>query len=228
MMSRLLRQGWAQKALAALVALYLRLALGTTRWRLVGWENVSPHLGPAPASGPVVAAFWHEMLPLMPALWQRVHTSGARARVLVSRHRDGRFIGEVMRRFDLGVAHGSTSTKGRDRGGATAVRALLGVLAGGEHVVMTPDGPRGPRRQAAAGVAQIAALSGAPVLPCAAWVTPRIRLPTWDGMVLPVPFARGVLVCGAPVRIGRDAADAGLAVIAAALADASRMAGAPP
>ncbi|MDE2334396.1 MAG: DUF374 domain-containing protein [Rhodospirillales bacterium] len=227
MMSRLLRQGWAQTALAVLVALYLRLALATIRWRLVGWENLAPHLGPEPGSGPVVAAFWHEMLPLMPALWQRVHASGARARVLVSRHRDGRFIGEVMRRFDLGLAHGSTGTKGRDRGGASAVRALVAVLAHGEHVVMTPDGPRGPRRQAAAGVAQIAALSGAPVMPCAAWITPRIRLPTWDGMVLPVPFARGVLVCGAPIRVGREAAAAELATIAAALADVSRIAGAP-
>ncbi len=227
MMSRLLRQGWVQNALAALVATYLRLALGTIRWRVVGWENLTPHLGTAPASGPVVAAFWHEMLPLMPALWRRVHATGAEARVLVSRHRDGRFIGEVMRRFELGLTHGSTGTRGRDRGGASAVRALLGVLAEGKHVVMTPDGPRGPRRLAAAGVAQIAALSGAPVLPCAAWVAPRIRLPTWDGMVLPLPFARGVLVCGAPIAIGQDAADAGLAAVAAALAEVSRLAGSP-
>ena len=227
MMSRLLRQGWAQNALAALVATYLRLALGTIRWRLVGWENLAPHLGRAPAAGPVVAAFWHEMLPLMPALWRQVHATGARARVLVSRHRDGRFIGEVMRRFDLGLAHGSTGTKGRDRGGASAARSLLAVLAEGEHVVMTPDGPRGPRRLAAGGVAQIAALSGAPVLPCAAWVTPRIRLPTWDGMVLPLPFARGVLVCGAPIPVGRDEAEAGLAAIGTALGEAARIAGAP-
>jgi lysophospholipid acyltransferase (LPLAT)-like uncharacterized protein len=226
MLSRFLRQGWVQSTLAAVVALYLRLALHTISWRLVGEQNLAPHLGREPAAGPLVAAFWHEMLPLMPALWRRVHATGARARVLVSRHRDGRFIGEVMRRFDLGLAHGSTGTKGRDRGGAAAARALLAVLAEGEHVVMTPDGPRGPRRQAASGVAQIAALSGAAVLPCAAWVTPRIRLPTWDRMVLPVPFGRGVLVCGAPIRVGRDAAEAGLAEIGAALAEAARVAGA--
>jgi lysophospholipid acyltransferase (LPLAT)-like uncharacterized protein len=227
MMSRLLRQGWVQNALASLVATYLRLALGTISWRVVGEENLAPHLGRQPAAGPVVAAFWHEMLPLMPALWRRVHATGARARVLVSRHRDGRFIGDVMRRFDLGLAHGSTGTRGRDRGGASAVRGLLAVLAEGEHVVMTPDGPRGPRRQAAPGVAQIAAMSGAPVLPCAAWVTPRSRLPTWDGMVLPVPFGRGVIVCGALIPVGRDAADSGLAAIGAALADAARAVGAP-
>lgn len=227
MLRHVLRQGWAQRALAALVATYLRLALATIRWRLVGWEHVTPHLGPKPDAGPVVAAFWHEMLPLMPALWQRAAASGTRARVLASRHRDGRFIGLVMQRFGLGLALGSTGTRGRDRGGAAAVRALLAVLAEGEHVVMTPDGPRGPRRQAAAGVAQIAALSGAPVLPCAAWVRPAIRLPTWDGMALPLPFARGVLVCGAPVRVARDAAEAGLATIVAALTEAAHAAGAP-
>ena len=72
---------------------------------------------------------------------------------------------------------------------------LLNLLAGGDHIAITPDGPRGPRRVAAAGVAQLAALSGVPVLPCAAQTTRRWVLRTWDRMVVPQPFGRGVVVC---------------------------------
>ena len=105
-------------------------------------------------------------------------------------HRDGRFIGAVVSRFALDVVLGSSS-----RGGAKGLRVLLNLLAGGDHIAITPDGPRGPRRVAAPGVAQLAALSGAPVLPCAAQTTRRWVLRTWDRMVVPKPFGRGVVVC---------------------------------
>jgi hypothetical protein len=70
-------------------------------------------------------------------------------------------------------------------------------------------------------VAQVAALSGAPVLPCAAQTSRRWTLPTWDHMVLPLPFGRGVLVCGAPIAVPRDGAEAALPRIAAAITAAT-------
>jgi len=167
MLKDLLRRPWVQAMFAALIGRYLEVVLRTTRWTLHGEANLAPYV----AQRPAVAAFWHERLSLMPALWTLVYQrSGGRARahVLVSRHSDGRFIGAVMRRFSADVVYGSTTRKGRDRGGAAGVRALLGVLEAGSHVVITPDGPRGPRRIAALGVAELAAISGAQVLPCAA------------------------------------------------------------
>jgi lysophospholipid acyltransferase (LPLAT)-like uncharacterized protein len=118
--------------------------------------------------------------------------------VLVSRHRDGRFIGTVLRRFRVSVVHGSSS-----RGGAAGLRALLDVLGRGDQVVITPDGPRGPRRVAAPGVAQLAALSGVPVLPCSAQTSRRWQLRSWDRMVIPRPFGRGVVVCQASITVER-------------------------
>jgi lysophospholipid acyltransferase (LPLAT)-like uncharacterized protein len=137
-------------------------------------------------------------------------------RALVSHHRDGRFIGLVIRRFDMDTVLGSSS-----RGGAKALRNLLVSLRQGDIIGITPDGPRGPRRQAAPGVAQLAALSGAPVVPVAARTTRQLRLNTWDRMVIPLPFGRGVIVCGAEIPVPRTAWQDVEPAIAAALNAAS-------
>jgi len=219
MIKRVLRHPKLLGMLAALLGRYLEFALRTTRWTLDGAEHARPHLAGAPA----IAAFWHERLPLMPALWRMAQqqTPGTRLHVLVSRHRDGRFIGLLLDRFGLDVVHGSSARNGQDRGGATGLRQLLDRLEQGDHVVITPDGPRGPRRRAAPGVAQLAALSGIAVLPCAAQISRRWVLNSWDRMVLPLPYGRGVLVCLTPIVVPREGAEAALPQIAAALTEAA-------
>jgi lysophospholipid acyltransferase (LPLAT)-like uncharacterized protein len=185
---------------------------------------VTPHIEPG---APVIVAFWHERLPLMPVLFLRARQARAdlpAVAVLVSRHADGRLIGRLMRHFGTAVIHGSTARGGRDRGGAAGLRQAIAHVAAGGHVALTPDGPRGPRRVAAAGVAQLAAVTGAPVLPVAAQTRPRWTLRTWDRMVLPLPWGRGVMVIRPGIRIARGGVDAGLQAITAALNAATEQA----
>jgi lysophospholipid acyltransferase (LPLAT)-like uncharacterized protein len=215
-MKSLLRTHRAQAVLATLLGAYLAFALRTTRWTLEGQADFRPFGAGAPA----VFAFWHEFLPLMPALLliarrlpfyrpTPVHT-------LVSQHRDGRFIGEVVRRFGIQPILGSSS-----RGGAAGVRGLLAVLKQGDLIGITPDGPRGPRREAASGVAQLAALSGVPVVPLAARTTCRIQLNTWDRMTVPLPFGRGVMVCGPAISVPRHGWENAVPAIAAGMNQAA-------
>lgn len=163
-----------------------------------------------------MAAFWHERLPLMPALWllAKRRRPANRMHVLISRHRDGRFIADILRSFGASAVHASSS-----RGGAAGARALIGLLAGGDMVAVTPDGPRGPRRVAAPGVAHIAGLAGVEVLPCGGQTTRRWTLRSWDRMVLPLPFGRGVLVCAAPITVSREGWVASMPAITRALND---------
>jgi lysophospholipid acyltransferase (LPLAT)-like uncharacterized protein len=219
MLNRVLKSQAAQRAGAVAVGAYLRFTLRTTRWVLDGAE----HLAPFGAQGGVIGAFWHECLPLMPALWMRLlEANPARqAKVLVSQHRDGLFIAAVMHRLDIGTVHGSTARAGRGKGGVGAMRSLLAVLEEGDAVVITPDGPRGPPRQAAGGVAQLAALSGAPVLPCAARLRHHLRIGSWDRMIVPLPFGRGVLVCLPSIAVPRDGAPDATDRIAAAMTQAA-------
>jgi len=94
---------------------------------------------------------------------------------------------------------------------------MLRILADDGVAVITPDGPRGPARTAAPGVAQLAALSGVAVLPCAVASTRMKLARSWDRMRIPLPFARGYAVIGAPVRVAREDAMAALPLITAGL-----------
>ena len=215
-MKRVLRHPAVQAGLARLLGWYLGFALATTRWRLDGQE----HLAPLAAGFPYVVAFWHERLPLMAKLWmicRRMPPGRAKGvHILVSTHHDGRFLGDVMRRFNVGVVRGSSS-----RGGTAAMRSLIKIVRDGGLVAITPDGPRGPPRIAGPGTARLAAISGAPVLPCAAQVSRRWTVRSWDRMVIPKPFGRGVLVCGPAIAISRDSARDAIATVAAALSAAA-------
>jgi lysophospholipid acyltransferase (LPLAT)-like uncharacterized protein len=217
MLKKLLRKPAVLGVLARVLGAYLAWALRTTRWELVGEEHFAPYA----AGAPVICAFWHEHLPLMPELFRRARmkSPNTKAHVLVSRHNDGRFIGDVVARFGISIAYGSSARNGEQRGGATGAMSLLEALAQGDQIAITPDGPRGPRRTAAPGVARLASLSGVPILPTAARTSPCKLLSSWDRMILPLPYARGVLVVGAPINVPAGSGIAVLPAVTRALND---------
>jgi hypothetical protein len=204
-----------QAALAVLLAAWLGFVHRTTRWR-VEMDDESTAL--LTGGAPFILALWHERLPPMVCQWTRF-PDRARAPVLplhfvISGHRDGRLIAATAARIGVASVAGSTS-----RGGAAALAAMLALLRSGQACVgITPDGPRGPRRVAQPGVAALAAISGAPVVPAAAATRHQFRLGSWDRMMLSLPFGRGCLVVGPPVAVAREAPQAtALAAIGAAL-----------
>jgi hypothetical protein len=213
-MRSVIRHPAVQAGLARLLGGYIALVVRSSRWRLEGAE---PALALVAAGQPLILAFWHERLPLLPPLLDLAKAAEpaiARLtpRVLVSQHRDGRFIGNAVARFGVRMIYGSSR-----RGGAQALVEMVRALRAGDPVLITPDGPRGPRRVAAQGVAQLAAVSGAAVVPIGAATSRHRILPSWDRMMLPLPFGRGVLVAGTPIFVPRGGAEAALPAIAAAL-----------
>jgi lysophospholipid acyltransferase (LPLAT)-like uncharacterized protein len=55
---------------------------------------------------------------------------------------------------------------------------------------VTPDGPRGPAKSFAPGVAIVAQRTGAPVIAASASARWAWRLETWDRFLIPLPFAK--------------------------------------
>jgi lysophospholipid acyltransferase (LPLAT)-like uncharacterized protein len=194
-LKRLLRRDGIRAALCAVLAAYIRLVHATSRWRIEGGEIPARFWD---EGKPFILAFWHGRLLMMPYCWRQ----GTPIRVLISQHPDGRFIAQTIRHFGLDAVAGSSS-----RGGAAAMRAILKSLQENVSVGFTPDGPRGPRMRASAGVVQAARLAGAPILPCAFASRRRRVLGSWDRFILALPFTRGVFIWDQPITVARDAGD---------------------
>jgi lysophospholipid acyltransferase (LPLAT)-like uncharacterized protein len=176
------------KLLSFLAYVVVRVLTATLRIRHVGQEHID-------STPQYILAFWHAQL--MPVLgrsrWRKPIT------VMVSRSDDGELIAQVLARFGVESARGSSS-----RGGGAALRDMLRDAREGKNIVFTPDGPRGPACVVKEGVIYAAKASGLPIVPLACATRSRRLLGSWDRMMLPYPFTRGAIVYGEPLAVPRD------------------------
>ena len=194
---RLFRSPGVRAALVGAAARYIRLVDATTRWTVV---RPPPAAALEAAGQPYITCFWHGRLMMMGAAWQR---PPARFHMLISGHRDGQLISRTIGHLGFPTVAGSSQ-----RGGALALRAIQRVLAAGDWVGITPDGPRGPRMRAKPGPIKAAQLAGVPILPVTYAVSCRRVIGSWDRFHLALPMARGVILWGEPIVVPR-AADKG-------------------
>ncbi len=120
--------------------------------------------------------------------------------VLISEHRDGRFISRTMDWFNIHTVVGSSSR------GATASVARDGAAAAGEELYL--HHARWAARACAcarAGVVAAARLAGVPILPLTFSTTRGRNARSWDRFLVAFPFGRGVFIWGAPIVVPDDA-----------------------
>jgi lysophospholipid acyltransferase (LPLAT)-like uncharacterized protein len=183
--------------------------LGTLAIRLLGatwrirWFDRDEYRARRAAGLPVIWVLWHgQMLPL---LYSHRRFDAA---VLISEHADGEIIAQVASRFGYQLVRGSTS-----QGASRALVGLVRRLKEGADIAITPDGPRGPNRSVAPGVLVAAYRSNVPLLPVGVSVDRAWRLKTWDGFVIPKPFARITIRYGPLAAVqatsAREAGEAG-------------------
>jgi lysophospholipid acyltransferase (LPLAT)-like uncharacterized protein len=103
----------------------------------------------------IILVFWHGRQLMMPLGYR-----GTVAYALISEHRDGELIHRIISRFGHRSVRGSTT-----RGGVKALRQLIRLGHSGVDLVVTPDGPRGPRQVAQIGAIQLAKATGLPIVP---------------------------------------------------------------
>ena len=163
------------------------------------------HLGEGPLPEHVrnerfILSLWHEwaVLPLF-------GVSTDKLAVLTSRHTDGDFVTTTLNTVGIDTIRGSTS-----RGGAAAAREMLRRVTN-SHIAMTPDGPRGPRREMSKGIVYLGVRSGRRVLASGFACSRCWRIDGgWTDLVIPKPFSRVVMVTTAPRRLPADATPAEL------------------
>jgi lysophospholipid acyltransferase (LPLAT)-like uncharacterized protein len=182
------RLDWRSRGAVAAGTAVIRGLAATWRFRQLNYEPVGAFRAQRRAA---IYAFWHaQMLPFL-----ALHRN-ANAAVLVSVHRDGERIAHAAARFGFRAIRGSTS-----RGAAGALRGLVRALQDGLEVVVTPDGPRGPAEQFAAGTLIAAQQAGVPVVLMAAAAHRAWRLGSWDRFMIPQPWSRITVAYSEPMPV---------------------------
>ncbi|OSP55056.1 hypothetical protein BV911_09540 [Pseudoruegeria sp. SK021] len=182
---RLQRSARVQNVLQSLFSAYINFTFKTIRWERVGFESFEADI----ARGvPRVLCSWHARLMFTPYLrdW-----SDHSLTVMASVHPDAQIAAQNLRTRGVHVIEMATS--GNNSG---AVREAVRCLRAGGSLGITVDGPLGPPLVAKAGALVIAGLAGVQATPCSFAVSRQIRLPTWDRVILPLPWSRGVLAVG--------------------------------
>jgi lysophospholipid acyltransferase (LPLAT)-like uncharacterized protein len=142
----------------------------------------------------VIISFWHDQLFLLVFGYPGKH-----AKLLISSSKDGELLARTMKYFDQDTVRGSSS-----RGGRAAFKKMLDLCRENVDIVLTPDGPRGPRHELKDGVVQLARMSGRPVMPMAFVCSRGHRFKSWDRFLFPYPFARGVYSFGDPIYFDKQ------------------------
>jgi lysophospholipid acyltransferase (LPLAT)-like uncharacterized protein len=184
------RDRWLIPYFAAAVACLIRIWMSTMRLRVVCADGRQHPVDPREQR--FLYAFWHEGL-LAPL------ATRPKIRVLISQHTDGEVISQICQRLGIGVIRGSTA-----RGGCQALLEMIRNQDDSTHLGITPDGPRGPRRQLKPGVVMIASQTGLAIVPVGIGFVRAWRFASWDRFCLPWPGSTLVGVVGAPIQIPRD------------------------
>lgn len=141
-----------------------------------------------------VVLFWHEYLAFMPfayaKYWQK------RVFVIISDHKDGEIITRVIKHFGIDALRGSSSKN--------AVRVFVGALRelkNNSDIIITPDGPRGPKHSISDGSVTIAQKANAQISILSYQASSYWRFKSWDKMILPKPFSHVTYTFSEPFSV---------------------------
>lgn len=171
-----------EKLLASIAVVLLRLLFSTIRLRFEDRIGFTTGL----YNKPVIMCFWHNRILGITLCFLRRYPQGRRAgvTVLTSPSRDGEIIARVAHGLGMGAARGSSS-----RRGSRALLEMVRLVEASGDIAITPDGPRGPRYHLGPGAILLAQTTGAVLAPVHATFSRALRMKTWDGFIIPLPFS---------------------------------------
>ncbi|MCL2737477.1 MAG: lysophospholipid acyltransferase family protein [Alphaproteobacteria bacterium] len=180
-----------QWTIAVVIVALIWCAFLTCRAKYRGANNLKKLKGK-----PCIAAFWHGRSMMLSPVAMHL---GLRGYGVFSRSRDGRMMAKLQRLFGIRGIYGSTGKHG-------AVSVLIEgvkILRQGNMIILSPDGPRGPRMRVHDGVLFFAKMSGAPIVPICFSAKHAWFLNNWDRYLIVRPFNKMVFEAGEPFYIGK-------------------------
>jgi lysophospholipid acyltransferase (LPLAT)-like uncharacterized protein len=194
-----LRSSWFQHAVGFLAAEYLRLVWLTNKF---AYEPPDIYVRVEPRM-PAIFAFWHGQHFMAPFVKTK---DSYRAKVLISRHRDGEYNAIAAERLGIGTIRGSGDhgSAFHRKGGVGAFKEMVRALDDNYNVALTADVPK-RSRVAGLGIIMLARETGRPIMPFAMATSRFIRLKNWDRTTINLPFGRGAVVGIKEINVPPDA-----------------------
>ena len=148
---------------------------------------------------PIILAMWHGQHFLTPF----IRPTDQRAKVLISRHRDGEINAVAAERLGIETIRGSGDHGAGflRKGGLFALQRSWSARCAEGHQRGHDRGRAQGRARRRARHRQARADSGRPIYPVAVATSRRIVLDNWDRTTINLPFGRGAGVAGAPIHV---------------------------
>jgi len=131
-----------------------------------------------------ICVCWHGELFMSPQAYRYIHKKHP-ASAIISQHFDGALIASTLKLLGIRPLRGS-SRKGAQK---VLLQAFRSVKKG-EEVLVTPDGPRGPRHMVSNGAIGLALKSKLPILIMNFTAEKFWQVNSWDKFVIPKPFTK--------------------------------------
>jgi lysophospholipid acyltransferase (LPLAT)-like uncharacterized protein len=145
----------------------------------------------------VIPCLWHQHLMIGTQYLLSKKPLGLKLGFMISPSVDGEAGAMAAERLGGHIVRGSSSYTG-----ARALRDFyLAVVKENISLLITPDGPRGPRYVAKNGALLIAQLAGKPIIPISYAASRVFKFRAWDRFILPLPFSRVVVAVGEPIKV---------------------------
>ena len=129
-----------------------------------------------------VCVTWHGELLMTPQAYRYIHKKHP-ASAIISSHFDGSLIAGTLEFLGIRPLRGSSK-----KGAKQVLLQAFKSIKSGEEVLITPDGPRGPRHSMSDGAIGIALKSKLPIFVMNFKAKSYWQLNSWDKFVIPKPF----------------------------------------
>lgn len=129
-----------------------------------------------------VCVTWHGELMMSTQAYRYIHNKHL-ASAIISAHFDGSLIAGTLAFLKIRALRGSSK-----KGAKQVLLKAFKSIKSGEEVLITPDGPRGPRHSMSDGAIGIALKSNLPIFVMNYTAQKYWQFGSWDKFVIPKPF----------------------------------------
>jgi lysophospholipid acyltransferase (LPLAT)-like uncharacterized protein len=134
--------------------------------------------------GQIIAVSWHGELLLTPLIYRKLRKQESTS-AIISKHFHGELIAKVLSYLKISPLRGSSN-----RGAKQVLINSIRAIKKGESILLTPDGPRGPRHSMSDGAVALALRANLPIMIISYGAKSYWQLKSWDRFIIPKPFTQ--------------------------------------